>query len=54
MESKELSEWIRIYEEKTGDKFQALAGFTTWYLPDRGFWQWKPMPAYRAILCWYL
>ena len=54
MESKELSEWIRIYEEKTGDTFQALPGFTTWYLPDRGFCQWKPVPESRAVLCWNL
>lgn len=37
MESKELSEWIRIYEEKTGDIFQALPGFTTWYLQTEAF-----------------
>lgn len=54
MERKDLLEWIKIYEEKTGDKFQFLPGFTTWYLPDRGFCQWKDIQEDKAILCWNL
>ncbi|AXB82594.1 hypothetical protein ACG98G_04770 [Megasphaera hexanoica] len=51
---RELLGWIQEYEKRTGDKFQALPGFTLWYLPDRGFCQWKPMDKNKTILCWSL
>lgn len=34
---KTLDEWIRIYEEKTGDKHDVPKGFTMYYIPNRGF-----------------
>ena len=51
---KDLLAWIKEYEAKTGDTFSFLPGFTTWYLPDRGFCQWKPMEEEKTILCWNL
>ena len=51
---KDLLAWIQEYEAKTGDTFSFLPGFTTWYLPDRGFCQWKPMEEEKTILCWNL
>ena len=32
-----LDEWIKIYESKTGEEFEASNGFKLFYFPDRGF-----------------
>lgn len=34
---KTLEEWIKIYEEKTGDTHTVPKGFKLLYLPDRGY-----------------
>lgn len=39
---KSLKEWIKIYEEKTGDKVQWLDGYRLFYLAERGFATMKP------------
>ncbi|MCQ5211190.1 hypothetical protein [Megasphaera massiliensis] len=54
MERKELLAWIKEYERKTNDEFMFLPGFTTWYIPERGFCQWKGLDEDHAILCWNL
>lgn len=51
---KSLLEWIQEYEQKTGDTFRYLDGFTTWYIPDRGFCQWKPLDEERTIFIYNL
>lgn len=51
---KSLKEWIEEYKEKTGDDFDFLKGFTTWYLPDRGFCQFTLMPNSTTVMCWNL
>lgn len=51
-QGKELLAWIQEFEAKTGDKFYYIPGFTTWYLPTRGFCQWKDMPEDKTILIW--
>jgi hypothetical protein len=33
------AEWIKKYEEKTGDMHELLPGYTEQYLPDRGYCQ---------------
>ena len=35
--SRTLDEWIRIYEEKTGDKHDVPKGFKLYYIPNRGY-----------------
>lgn len=37
----QLGEWIKRYEEKTGDKFLLPKGFQLYFLPERGFAQFK-------------
>lgn len=36
-----LNDWIKRYEEKTGDTFNIPAGFLFYWLPNRGFAQYK-------------
>lgn len=38
---KTLEEWIDRYEEKTGDEFMLPAGFQLWWLPERGFAEYR-------------
>jgi hypothetical protein len=49
MESRELGDYIKQYQEKTGCKFTFMPGFTTWYLPDRGFCQFKIIPETKTM-----
>ncbi len=51
---KELLGWIQEYEEKTKEKFYVLPEFTLWYIPERGFCQWRAMDKDKTILCWNL
>lgn len=38
MQAKSFDEWVKVYEEKTGDKYtQPPEGFSLMYLPERGF-----------------
>lgn len=39
---KSLKDWIKLYEEKTGDKAQLLDGYRLFYLAERGFATMKP------------
>lgn len=39
---KSLKEWVKIYEEKTGDKAELPAGYRLFYLAERGFASMKP------------
>lgn len=36
-----LEEWIKRYEEKTGDDFMLPPGFTLYWLPNRGFAEYR-------------
>lgn len=36
-----LKDWVDRYEEKTGDEFMLPPGFQMWWLPHRGFAQYK-------------
>ena len=36
-----LDEWIELYEKKTKEKFKPHSGFKLFYLPDRGFCEYK-------------
>ena len=35
----EMDEWIKKYEKKAKEKFEAVEGFKLFYLPERGFCQ---------------
>lgn len=37
-----LKEWIKIYEEKTGDNFGVPNGYRLFYMAERGFASMKP------------
>lgn len=37
-----LKEWIKIYEEKTGDNFGLPEGYRLFYMAERGFASMKP------------
>lgn len=37
MKGKSLKEWVKIYEEKTGEKAELLKGYRLCYLAERGF-----------------
>lgn len=36
-----INEWIKRYEDKTGDEFVLPAGFQLFWLPNRGFAQYR-------------
>lgn len=36
-----LNEWVKRYEDKTGDEFILPSGFQLFWLPNRGFAQYK-------------
>lgn len=35
--SRTLDEWIKLYEDKTGDKHDVPKGFSLYYIPNRGY-----------------
>lgn len=37
LKPKSLADWIKVYEQKTGDKHDIPNGFKLYYLPDRGY-----------------
>lgn len=37
-----LREWVKIYEEKTGDNFDLPEGYRLFYMAERGFASMKP------------
>ncbi len=39
--AKTLAEWIILYESKTNDKVELPKGFQLYFLPERGFCQYK-------------
>ena len=36
-----LDEWVKLYENKTKEKFEPHPGFKLFYLPDRGFCEYR-------------
>ncbi|MDR1702316.1 MAG: hypothetical protein LBR56_06030 [Sporomusaceae bacterium] len=49
-----LDKWIKRYEEKTKDKFETPAGFTLYYLPERGFAQFAVDPTTKSLIIYQL
>ena len=39
--AKTFSEWVELFERKTGDKYCCPDGYHVYYLPDRGYCQFK-------------
>lgn len=47
-----LTEWVRIYEEKTGDTAALPKGFRLFYLAERGFAMLMADPESRIMFVW--
>lgn len=41
MKYKTLNDWIKKYEDKTKEKFESKKGFKLFYLPERGFCEYR-------------
>ena len=45
-----ITEWAKLYEDKTGDKAELPAGFKLYFLPERGFAMYKPDETGKIML----